>query len=110
MVCLQIFAAEKGFQGLGIVAKSHLTHSGTAESYYRQQPKHRAGWGSSCYCMLGNTARGSTSELLLGCESMAVLEMNTGHEMHLQKYGQQLRAKQLPSCRENNGVPDLTEL
>lgn len=36
--------------------------------------------------------------------------MNAGHEMHLQKYGQQLRAKPLPSCRENNGVADLTEL
>lgn len=26
MACLQISAAEKGFQGLGMVAKSHLTH------------------------------------------------------------------------------------
>lgn len=64
--------------------------------------------------MLGNAARGSVPELLLGCESMAALEKNemssVGHEIHLQKYAQQLRAKALPSCRENNGVADLTEL
>lgn len=62
MACLQISAAEKGFQGLGMVAKSHLTHCRHCRELLQTAVQAQGRLGSSCCCMLGNAARGSASE------------------------------------------------